>query len=377
MQKRILHILSDDKFSDYAIKQFENISVPSDFVLMATSNNEQLVKLRDKTLIYKNGDEETLRTIVSKLSSYDAIIFHGLFWWYDTEFLKRLPTTTKVAWVNWGGEIYGRKDIAHNFLSKKSQVLLFLHSWTTKAKFIHQKQNVHHYELSKELFRRVDYCLTDEREEFEFAKQYLQSPGLQHLMYNYYTLEETVGRLMGGRCYGTNIFMGNSAALEGNYWDVMPKIGILKKKGQKVIMPLGYGAHWVRNVLIWLGKKLYGNDFIPLTEYMPLEEYNELVCNCSTMIMPHYAPRAQGNIITALWLGMRVYLSEKCMTYRYFKRIGCIVYSVEHDLNRRNPLRFEPLTDIQMNHNREVLRKIYSKESMRQSIQKIVETLVG
>lgn len=377
MQKRILHILSDDKFSDYAIEQFENLDVPSDFVLMATSVHEGLVKHRDKTLMYKNGDKETLFIILSKLSSYDAVIFHGLFWWYDTEFLKRIPKTTKVAWVNWGGEIYGRGDVYYNFLSLRSRLLRSLHNFGKHIKSWNQEIYVHHYEVPVELFRRIDYCLTDEREEYEYARDYLQAPNMKHLFYNYYTLEDTVGGLMDKRCCGNNIFLGNSAALEGNYWDVMPKVARLKQKGQKVIMPLSYGSQWVSNWVQKLGKALFRSDFMPLINFMPLDEYNQLVCNCSTMIMPHYAPRAQGNIITGLWLGMRVYLSEKCMTYRYFKRIGCLVYSIEHDLKSRNPRLFEPMTEQQMMHNRAVLQKYYSRESMNEAVHKIVETLVG
>lgn len=376
MQKRILHILADDKFSDYAIKLFENQEVPSDFVLMVSSGCENLVKLRDKTTIMRRGDA-AYQKLLENIGNYDAIILHGMFWAYDEDILNRVPDTTKVAWMNWGGEIYGRGDISYQFLSRRSRLIAKLHNWSRLFKTGKKAKENSNYDLSLDLFRRVDYCLTDEREEYEYARDYLQEPNLKHLFYNYYTLEDTVGALMDKRCSGNNIFIGNSAASEGNYWDVMPKVARLKQKDQRVIMPLGYGSPWVRNWVLKLGKKLYGADFMPLIDFMPLGEYNELVCNCSTMIMPHYAPRAQGNIITALWLGMRVYLSEKGMTYRYFRRIGCLVYSIEHDLNRRNPRLFEPMTEVQMNHNREILRKMYSRESMNKAVQKITETLVG
>ena len=375
MQKRILHILADDKFSDYAIKLFENQDVPSDFVLMVTEGEERLVKLRDKTTIMRRGDE-AYQIMLDNVANYEAIILHGMFWRYDYDILMRTNPTTKVAWVSWGGEICGRKEVSQKFLSFRSRVMMDIHNlnrWLKTGKKTDQKGN---YELPIDIFRRVDYCIADEQEEYEYAKQYIQAPNLKYLMYNYYTLEDTIGALMDKRCNGNNIFIGNSAASEGNYWDVMPKVARLKQKGQKVIMPLGYGSPWVRNFAVRLGKRLYGTDFMPLIDFMPLDEYNQLVCKCSTMIMPHYAPRAQGNIITALWLGMRVYLSEKCMTYHYFKRIGCSVYSVEKELKRSNPLLYTPMTDEQLQQNRTILRSIYSRESMNAAVQKIVDALV-
>lgn len=376
MQKRIMHILADDKFSDYAIEQFENLNISSDFVLMATSGHENLVKHRDKTLMYKNGDKETLFIILSKLSSYDAVIFHGLFWWYDTEFLTNIPESTKVAWVNWGGEIYGRKDVYKDFLSLRSYIIETLHEWGKKIKAWNKEIYIHHYEVPMDIFRRIDYCMTDEVEEFEYAKNYLQSPKLEHLFYNYYTLEDMVGPLIDKRCQGNHIFMGNCGANECNYWDAMPIAARLKDKGQKVIIPLGYGSQWVSKLAIRLGKWLYGADFMPLTEFLPREQYNDLICNCSTMIMPHYAPRAQGNIITALWLGMRVYLSERNMTYHHFKRLGCTVYSIEKDLKRSNKDRFTPMTDEELELNRKIIYATYSKEATMKAVQNIVDTLV-
>lgn len=374
MQKRILHILADDKFSDYAIEQFENLNVPSDFVLIVTSGAEKLVKHRDKSTIMRRGDEAYSKMLDS-LPSYEAIILHGMFWAYDYDILTRIPSTTKVAWVNWGGEIYGRKDVYYDFLSLRSRIMESLHSW--KSLFKRNYFNPQ-YELPVNVFRRVNYCMTDEKEEFEYAQRYLQLPKMEHLFYNYYTLEHMVGALIDKRCNGQNIFMGNCGANECNYWDAMPIAAKLKETGQKVIIPIpnGYGSPWVSNRVLRLGKWLYGADFMPLTDFLPREQYNDLICNCSTMIMPHYAPRAQGNIITALWLGMRVYLSERNMTYHHFKRLGCTVYSIEKDLKRSNKNRFAPMTDEELEHNRKIIYATYSKETTMKAVQNIVDTLV-
>lgn len=374
MSNRILHILADEKFSDYAIKQFDSIGIPSDYALIISEGEEALVSQRDKAITMRRGDSAYVE-LINSLSNYTSIVLHGLFWRYDYEILTRIPSTTKVAWVNWGGEIYGRKDVFYDFLSPISGILERLIN--LKKRLFVKDYYEHHYEIPLDFFRRLDYCLTDEYEEYEYARNYLQKPDLQYLMYNYYTLEDMIGALIDTRSRGNNIFMGNCAANECNYWDAIPKVSRLKERGQKVIIPLSYGSPWVRNWAIRLGNWLYGKDFIPLADFLPREQYNELICNCSTMIMPHYAPRAQGNIITALWLGMRVYLSEHNMTYRYFKRLGCTVYSIEKDLKWSNKDRFKPMTDEELEHNRKILYATYSRESTMKAVQHIAETLTG
>lgn len=105
---------------------------------------------------------------------------------------------------------------------------------------------------------------------------------------------------------------------------------------------------------------------------MPLDEYNALMLSCSTIILGYTQPAAQGNIITALWLGMRVYLSEKNMTYRYFKRIGCVVYSMESELKKYG---YAPMEEKDVEQNRAVLKEWYSKENMHKRNLEIVKAL--
>ena len=373
MKNRILHILADDKFSDYSIRQFDSLSIPSDYALIVTEGEEALVKLRVKTTIMRRGDE-AYNKMLDSLSDYPAIILHGMYWAYDYDILTRIPSTTRVAWVNWGGEIYSRKDVNNEFLSLRSQIADTLHNW---KKYLSTRKIANiDYELPLDVFRRADYCLTDEYEEFAYARNYLQKQDLKYLMYNYFTLEEMLGDLINKRCNGNNIFLGNCSHNECNYWDAMPLVYRLKHSGQKVIIPLSYGDPWVKNGAIRLGNWLYGKDFMPLADFLPRKQYNELICNCSTMIMPHYAPRAQGNIITALWLGMRVYLSEHNMTYHYFKRLGCTVYSIEKDLKRSNKERFTPMTDEELERNRKILYATYSRESTMKAVKLIAETLI-
>lgn len=368
----ILHLLTDDKFADYAIQQFSAPEMQSEFVLVPSNNAMEMLKLADKCKVIRQNSPE-FDALLNRLDQYTGIIFHGLFWGqWQTPILQKVPKNVKVAWMFWGGDIYSRHEFNNLFLAPITRFANWLHE---------RKRNIKvstAWEISLSLFNRIDYCLTDANEEYMLGKT-LIGCRFEHLWYNYYSIEETIGALADKQCCGSNVIIGNSSAIKNNHLDVLWR---LRKRGlvrclrdSKVIIPLSYGDQWIRNLVIKEGKWMFENRLLALTDYMPRDEYNALMLSCSTMIIGYTQPAAQGNIITALWLGMRVYLSEKNASYDYFKRIGCKIFSIERDLNRKNPDVFAPMKQEDIDINRTVLRKWYSKEEMHKRNLEIVKAL--
>lgn len=368
----ILHLLTDEQFTDYAIQQFSAPEMHSEFVLIPCNHENWSVKLMDKcTIIEPNSPE--FEVLLNRLDQYTGIIFHGMFWGrWQTPILQRVPDSVKVAWMFFGGDVYSRNEFHNRFFAPVTGFLDRMHNRVKKMEYKAK------WAMPLELFNRVDYCLTDAQEEYLLGKE-LTGAHFKHLWYNYYSIEETIGALANKQCCGKNIWIGNSAAIKNNHFDVLwtfVKGGMMHKmKTLKVIVPLSYGSPWGRNLLNKIGRFWFGKRWVALMSYIPRDEYNGLMLSCSTMIMNYWEPAAQGNIITGLWLGMRVYLSERSASYYYFKRIGCKIYSIEHDLNRKNPDVFAPMKQEDIDTNRAVLRQWYSKEEMHKRNLEIVKAL--
>ena len=365
----ILHLLTDDKFADYGITQFSAPEMESDFVLIPSNGVMHLVKQIDKCTVIRQQSQE-FEDLLNRLGQYTGILLHGLFWGkWQTLVLQRVPKHIKVAWYFWGGEIYSRTGMEEQFLAPKTKFFYRLHELQKKSVIDSS------WQIPFDLFKRVDYCLTSMREESDYAKQYT-SASFEHLWYTCYSLEETIGSLMDSRCNGTNIWIGNSSGIENNHLDViwtLRKSGLLRSlNSAKVIIPLSYGSKWVRNLILKLGRVLLGKRMQALTDFMPREDYNKLMLSCSTMILGYWEPAGQGNIVTAMWLGMRVYLSEKSLAYTYYKRIGANIYSLESDLKK---YQFTPLSEEERAHNREVLSKWYSKQHVMEAVKNVVHAL--
>lgn len=373
MQKKILHICTDDKFTDYVIKQFMAPEMVSEFVLVPSNNAKNLVSQVDQCKIVCQGSSD-FDVLLNSLNQYSAIVLHGMFWGkWQVPILQHIPKSVKVAWVFWGGDLYARQDLRNSFYSPISAILNRLHKRKISINIDTS------WEIALNLYNRVDYCITSLYEEFEYAQRYTKA-SFQYFWYSYYSVEDTIGEaLLNSQCDGSNIWIGNSAALVNNHFDILwhlLKKGMLRKlKGCQVVMPLSYGEPWVRNLVKKVGAFLFGKRLQTLEQYIPRNEYNALMLSCSTMVIGYLEPAANGNIMTALWLGMRVYLSEKSMAYTYYKRIGCHIFSIEHDLNRKNKDCFARLSYEDVIQNRTALMQEYGKRHTDQAVRELVEIL--
>lgn len=354
----ILHLLTDEKFTDYVIEHFSELD--SEFVLIPTDNSMFLVKKADRCRIVTKGSKD-FDELLNSLCNYTGVFFHGLFWAeWQVPILKAMPDNVKVAWACWGGEIYSCKENEYVFRAPITKfVLKFRH-------FFLRKKTSYDWEVPKELYKRIDFCTTSIEEEYDYAVSFFHNK-MRHIWYTYYSIEDIVGQLMTKRSQGGNVWVGNSAADCNNHLDVMftlfKKKNRSKLKNVSIIVPLSYGLPWMRNLVVRVGHYLFGTRFKPLMNFLPRHDYNSLMLSCSTMVIGATEPLAQGNILTALWLGLRVYLSEKSMSYHFFKRIGAFVFSLEDDLNKYH---FTSLTDEEVNHNREVISLEYGKEHVMQ-----------
>lgn len=370
-RRMILHFLSDEKFSDYVIGQFSEPEMRSEFVLMSSSESRKYFQNDGAVKQVNPNDVEDMACLVGSLGHYSAVVLHGLFFPWCETVLRNVPNDVKVAWVFWGGEIYGRKDLKDSFLSKRTKLLFGIHQL---KKRIEGKEGNESFELPLELYNRIDYCLTDIHEDFEFVASYTQSR-MEEVWYNYYSIDETIGKLRNQCVEGNNILVGNSSSLTCNHLDGFRVAKRIYNENSEIIVPLSYGESWLRNCLVKKGMRMFGHRFHPLVDYMPRNEYNKLIKSCSVVIMPHYRPQAFGNIITALWLGSRVYLSEKNPLYAFFKRIGITLFSIETDINQTKNPKVLSLLSEEREENRKILASLYGKSVMGRKNQELVMML--
>ena len=79
----------------------------------------------------------------------------------------------------------------------------------------------------------------------------------------------------------------------------------------------GYVDHVLQS-----GRLLLGENFSPLLDFMPLDEYNRLQSDVSVALFGNWRQEAIGNIIVALYLGAKVFLSHVNPVYEWHSLTG-------------------------------------------------------
>ena len=365
----ILHLVFDDKFADYAIRQFLPFG-DSEFVTVVDGPRRKFnyIQQKDKVRILRRKSDEYL-SFLDHLSDYKAVLLHGFYSSWQVDVVRHAPAQLKVCWVFWGGDMYQRPDICDSYLSKSS---LFLQ----RIRDMFKEKTQQGYIVPFDVFSRVDYLLDDSFENYEDVKRYIHKPDLKYLWYTYYSIEDTVGEaLMQSKASGQNLMVGHSACIRTNHINGFSAVKRLNLKGHCVISGMSYGEMWYRNLMLHFGRILFGKKFKPLLDFMPREQYNKVLCSCPIQVMPAYKPEGMGNCLTAIWLGAKVFFYERNLKYQYFKRLGLNVFSIDKDLVRSNRDWDSPLSVTEIEHNRKILLEQYGNAAMEQKISIVVSTL--
>lgn len=379
----ILHIFEDDKFADYAIRQFnENAPDNNHFVVFVQREdfNCKYIHLQEQTEKIIDGSQ-AFEHLCKDLNKYSAMILHGISRHYHVRLIEEAKGKTKVAWVFWGFELYSRKERTREFMGPLTKKLyrkytLYQGMKATYRLLARGKRQGSAFLAPKNIYRKIDYCLTDMKEDFNLAKSYFNS-SFDFRWYNYYDIDETLGELKEKRVNGNNILIGNSATFSNNHLEVLEILKNIELGNRKLIVPLSYNIKVYAEQIGKKGTSLFEENFVPLMEYIERKEYNELIRSCSIVIMNHYRHQAMGNLITALWLGAKVFMSDRSTTYSYFKRLGLHILNIEKDLRFKSDQVFDPLDDKLVRSNREILLKEYGKKIMNKRIGELIDTLTN
>ena len=161
------------------------------------------------------------------------------------------------------------------------------------------------------------------------------------------------------------ILVGNSADPSNNYYDAFYWLKKqIKKSARRVIIysMLAYGNQRHRDDVIQKGDELFGESFIPVTEYRSRVDYISFLNSMDVMVMYHNRQQAVGNIMTGLTLGKPVLMKGRSPVYAMMKGQGC---DSVHDVSK---VAFTELDNIiqsaaqNRDGTRKVVKRIYSEE---------------
>jgi len=237
----------------------------------------------------------------------ERIFLHGLFMHKVVKILFLQPwLLKKCSWIIWGGDLYSYRNEKNTL---KSRLFEFIRSVVIK---------------------NMGALITQVKGDYELAVKWYKSKGNYRYSFTYpsnlYEKYDSVATEKDTTI--TYIQVGNSADPTNNHIEVFNQLKKYKDKQIKIICPLSYGDLDYRDEVIKEGEGIFGDKFIPITDYLPYDDYLKVLSKIDVAIFNHNRQQALGNITKLLGFGKKIYIRDDITTWEYMISHGLKVYSI-------------------------------------------------
>ena len=147
---------------------------------------------------------------------------------------------------------------------------------------------------------------------------------------------------------GVTLMVGNSGDPANDHAWVLRTLARFRPDGIRILVPLSYGDPGYIATVLELGRELFGDRFVALTDFLPAEQYTRRLREVDAVIMNHDYQQALGNIIVLLMMGKKVFVRSDTTPYPHFNGLGIRVFDTLRlpELSLSQILEFPPETGL-------------------------------
>jgi len=332
--------------------------------------NINQAKIKHASILYFSRYSRSLKKFLNSFDSVERIYFHyynPIFQEINHSFKKRKPSIISV-WCFWGGDLYSLPELVETGYLGFSKENAFKTKILRKNIFRNFARNIY-YRLTARIvydpksyidsIKQIDYLGAYFKEDYDAVVAYTGQNNLRFVKFPYLSLELILGDLNEWQIdkVGEKIMIGHSADPGLNHYEIIQKLngfGCTKT----LLLPLNYGDNYYKEKLLNATVK-FDLKLEVIDEYLPLSEYNKKLIEVGYAIFNVDHQQAFGNIITLVWLGVKVFLHKNSGIYLEFKRLGFYIFCIEDIVDMSV---FKPLSSAECDTNRSVLNTILSSD---------------
>ena len=322
----IIHICPLDKFIPPYIDLINENPMSLEHRFFIISGEDYKYGLNKSPNIEFVDNQSSVIEMLSRMKEAKKIILHGLWFPFVNQLLlENSELLAKCYWVMWGGDFY--------FPEKQS-------------------------EITRKIIEKVGYCVTFTKGDYELAREWYGAEGkhISCLSYTSNTFDQVDVNTHSNDC--TNIQIGNSADPSNHHLSILKMLYKFRKENIKVFAPLSYGNKAYAANIINIGKKLFEEKFVSLTEHMPIEEYRKYQEGIDIAVFNHNRQQAFGNSVSLLGMGKKLYMRSNVTLWEVFKEQNLQVF----DLNKGFTV--DRLSHKVAERNSSVISSIYSRKNL-------------
>jgi len=346
-QPAILHVMDLDKFIapfiDFVETHFADFGRHRFFCF----GDESRFPVRRRPNTRFRSDFSSLPraylALAGEMNRSDRIILHGLFNIRVVQLLALQPWVLgKCYWAIWGGDLYGFRS-------------------ARRDKDWHRRELVRKF-----VIKRIGHLVTYTEGDVDLARQWYGARGRHHRcltypsnLYRDYSVPPKTDTTV-------NIQIGNSADPGNEHFEMLRRLERYKDENIRIYAPLSYGDPGHAKAVADEGARIFGEKFVPLTAFMPFEEYLGFLGKIDIAVFNHRRQQGMGNITTLLGLGKKVYLRPDVTSRAMFEGIGITVCdSADIDLS--------PLDRALAERNHELIKRYFSERVLVDQLRELFE----
>lgn len=370
---KVIHFITDEKFLNDTIDMFEDINELNNRYIMIVFGEDKPFEYITSDKVEKIDISE-INKIITNPNLCDVIVIHNLSS-LPCELIKEINKKIKVVWFSWGFDTYSNKFPQFPLIKLKNRIkpktinlryrIRLLHDSSRRITKELYKNKLKGRNYFKEAIQRIDYYSGVFPEEYDLIKKNSFFHAKQ-VYFNYapsgqYNIEDIKTNIHPS---ANNIQVGQSSSSLANHRNTFWIIRNLNLHNRKIIVPLSYnGDSLYKSTVTKMGYKLFGNNFQPLTTFLPKLKYQAIIKTISIAIFNLEQQSAVGNIIYNLWNGAKVFVPESSLNYKHFSNLGFHIFSIEKDLNQKEI--DTPLSEKNIIMNRKLVIQHYSYEAIK------------
>jgi dTDP-N-acetylfucosamine:lipid II N-acetylfucosaminyltransferase len=339
-KQRILHILYPDKFTVPFIHLINKEFNPDDhFFLCVSEPDRELLSSVNNVGYFRNPFRRNLirntALLLKKAKESTKIILHGNrmnFYFFIFPWLLK-----KTFWIIQGFE-FSDESVEQ------------------------ESKNVGSF-LKRFVLKRVYGHITHIEEDSEFANKCFRSSAKFFYSHGYLSnvvsernesqvSEESVGS-------PTKVLVGNSTSPSNHHLSIFEMLLPYSESDIAIYCPLSYGYYdEYKEGIIKAGKEMFGKKFIPMTQFMKVDEYLAFLATIDIAVFNHKRQEAMGVTIQLLYNGKVVYMNKNTTSFRSLIKMGMKLF--DNSLIESEGL----LTRRDVQKNRELIYSYYSYDRL-------------
>ncbi|MEX1214252.1 TDP-N-acetylfucosamine:lipid II N-acetylfucosaminyltransferase [Saccharospirillum sp.] len=347
----ILHVGTLDKFIPPFVKLVNEQFKEEEHRFWFTGSIKQYTVEQSNTVyVCTNGVWSKLlghARLVRQFHAADKIILHGLFNIDVVLLLALCPwVLPKCHWLIWGGDLYQYTKTSGTVRSRIKEVL---------RRFV---------------IHRIGHLVTYIEGDVELARQWYGAKGSHHECIMYLSNVVNPGMVPEASPQpdkaGLNILLGNSADPSNNHVETLERLRPYKDQDILIYAPLSYGDQDYAKQVIDQGKEWFGDKFVPMTDFMPFDQYLEFLKSLDIAVFNHQRQQAMGNTILLLGMGKTVFMRSDVTHWRFLSGLGVKLFDVSQ-------VTLQLLSSDEMQKNAHIVHSYFSRATLIKQLSDIFE----